>query len=149
MKKKIVTAGLCILAMGFIFANGTLRLQAAESTEISARYNQGGNQVTNQGSGHGSQYGDRGGNTSNSGIHNYSGTEYMPGINEQIDKILANQPAIHLDPNAYIVQHGESLWLVMGNIRAKLDILIYVDGKHMSQQQHHNVDRGNALPIYR
>ena len=139
MKKKIMAVCMCILATGFVFANGTLSLQAAQNTEMEARHIQSSNQVINQG----------GGNAGNTSTHNYRGVEYMAGINEQIDKILANQPAIHLDSNAYIVQHDESLWLVMGNIRAKLDILIYVDGKHMSEHHHNNMDKGNALPSYR
>ncbi|MCL2855130.1 MAG: hypothetical protein FWE21_05875 [Defluviitaleaceae bacterium] len=81
--------------------------------------------------------------------NNYHGIEYVPGINEQIEKILAHKPAIKLDPNAYIVQHDESLWLVMGNIRAKLDILIYVDGKNVNAEFPACGHRGNALPIYK
>ncbi|MCL2753088.1 MAG: hypothetical protein FWE44_02955 [Defluviitaleaceae bacterium] len=83
------------------------------------------------------------------GTRVYSGTEYMPGINEQIEKILASQPAIKLDPNAYIIQHEDALWLVMGNIRAKLDILIYVDGKHIEAEFPTGHDRGNTLPIFK
>ncbi|MCL2350527.1 MAG: hypothetical protein FWC67_03495 [Defluviitaleaceae bacterium] len=79
----------------------------------------------------------------------YRGTQYVPGISEQIEKILASQPAIRLDPNAYIIQHEDALWLVMGNIRAKLDILIYVDGKHIDAQYPMNMDRGNSLPIFK
>ena len=91
-----------------------------------------------------------GGNTNNHQQNrNYQGIEYVPGISEQIEKILAHSPAIKLDPNAYIVQHDESLWLVMGNIRAKLDILIYVDGKHVGAGFPAYGDHGNALPIYK
>jgi hypothetical protein len=87
-------------------------------------------------------------NSINNGMTpDYRSTEYVPGINEQIEKILASQPAIKLDPNAYIVQHGDALWLVMGNIRAKVDILIYVDSNYMEPQMPHN--RGNTLPIYK
>ena len=73
-------------------------------------------------------------------------TDYAPGIVCEINKILANQPALKLDPNAYMVQHDDGLWLVMGNIRAKVDILIYVDQKHMPVGE---FDGGNAIPLYK
>jgi len=73
-------------------------------------------------------------------------TDYAPGIAQEIHKILANQPAISLDPNAYIVQHEDGLWLVMGNIRAKLEILIYVDQKNMNEAEY---DGGKAIPLYK
>jgi len=83
------------------------------------------------------------------GTRIYQGTEYMPGISEQIERILDSQPAIQLDPNAYIIQHEDALWLVMGNIRAKLEILIYVDGKNVDAQFPAGYDRGNTLPIFK
>ena len=70
----------------------------------------------------------------------------MPGIGEEIQRILNNQPNIQLDPNAYIVQLEDGLWLVMGNIRAKLDILIYVDQKNMREAE---LNHGNAIPLYK
>ena len=84
----------------------------------------------------------------NSGSQTHPGTDYLPGITGEISKILANQPAIKLDPNSYIVQHEDGLWLVMGNIRARLDILIYVDQKHMEKETSH-LERGNAIPLYK
>ena len=74
------------------------------------------------------------------------GTDYAPGITHEIHRLLANQPAIQLDPSAYMVQHEDGLWLVMGNIRAKVDILIYVDQKHMLEAEY---DGGNAIPLYK
>lgn len=73
-------------------------------------------------------------------------TSFAPGIGEEIQRILENQPSIQLDPNAYIVQHDDSLWLVMGNIRAKLDILIYVDQKNMKEAE---LNHSNAIPLYK
>jgi len=65
-------------------------------------------------------------------------------VSEEIHRILASQPNIQLEPNAYIVQHEDGLWLVMGNIRAKLDILIYVDHKNMK-----DAEIFNAIPLYK
>jgi len=74
-------------------------------------------------------------------------TQYAPGVGAEIQRILANAaPSIQLDPNAYIVQHDDGLWLVMGNIRAKLDILIYVDQKNMKEAE---INHGNAIPLYK
>jgi hypothetical protein len=87
----------------------------------------------NQGQGQGQGQGQRSSN-------------YMPGIGEEIQRILDSQPNIQLDPNAYIVQHEDGLWLVMGNIRAKLDILIYVDQKNMNSAEYNH---GNAIPLYK
>ena len=54
---------------------------------------------------------------------------------------------MQLDPDAYIIQREDGLWLVMGNIRAKLDILIYVDQKNTREAEiiHH----GNVIPLYK
>jgi len=73
-------------------------------------------------------------------------TNYASGISCEINKILANQPAIQLDPNAYMLQHDDGLWLIMGNIRAKVEILIYVDEKHMENS---GFEGGNAIPLYK
>jgi len=73
-------------------------------------------------------------------------TNFASGISCEINKILANQPAIKLDPNAYMLQHEDGLWLVMGNIRAKVEILIYVDQKHMENSE---FEGGNAVPLYK
>ncbi|MCL2573858.1 MAG: hypothetical protein FWE34_04805 [Defluviitaleaceae bacterium] len=74
-------------------------------------------------------------------------TDYVPGITTEIHKLLAAQPSIQLDPNAYIVQLDDGLWLIMGNIRAKLDILIYVDQKNMQEAGVHG--GSNAIPMYK
>ncbi|MCL2377017.1 MAG: hypothetical protein FWC76_06415 [Defluviitaleaceae bacterium] len=71
---------------------------------------------------------------------------YMSDVSEEIQKVLAKKPGIKLDADAYIVQHDDALWLVMGNIRAKLDILIYVDQKTMAEAE---FDDGNAIPLYK
>ena len=80
-------------------------------------------------------------------------SDYAPGISQEIHKILANQSVITLDPNAYIVQHEDGLWLVMGNIRAKVDIMIYVDPKNMhedqGQQQQQPENNSRAIPLYK
>ncbi|MDR2183035.1 MAG: hypothetical protein LBE55_02565 [Clostridiales bacterium] len=65
----------------------------------------------------------------------------------EITRILNSQPNIQPDPGAYIVQHEDGLWLVMGNIRAKLDILIYVDQKNMKDAEF--IIHGNAIPLYK
>jgi len=88
------------------------------------------------------QGGSRQGNT---GQQKGSG-HYLPGVAEQIQSMVDNQHAVKLNPNAYIVQHEDGLWLVMGNIKAKLDILIYVDQKNMSE---HSLDKTGNMPIYR
>jgi len=65
----------------------------------------------------------------------------------EITRILSTQPTMHIEPGAYIVQHDDGLWLVMGNIRAKLDILIYVDQKNDRNAE--LIIHGNAIPLYK
>ena len=88
-------------------------------------------------------------NQNNQSNQNTHPSDYSHGITKEIHKILANQSAIQLDPNAYIVQHEDGLWLVMGNIRAKVDILIYVDQKNMQEAEHPNLDGGSAIPLFK
>ena len=73
-------------------------------------------------------------------------SNYMSDVSEELQKVLAKRPGIKLDADAYIVQHDNALWLVMGNIRAKLDILIYVDQKHIAEA---GFDGTNAIPLYK
>ena len=84
--------------------------------------------------------------------HNNTGTGqrysgYIPGVCHEIHRLLGGQPSMQLDPDAYIVQREDGLWLVMGNIRAKLEILIYVDQKNTREAEiiHH----GNVIPLYK
>ena len=101
----------------------------------------------NQNQGQGQNQGQMGGYYyyNNSG-GSHGASSHMSGIGEEIQRILDNQPNIHLDPNAYIVQLEDGLWLVMGNIRAKLDILIYVDQKNMREAEYNH---SNAIPLYK
>ena len=73
-------------------------------------------------------------------------SDFMPCVEAEIQKILCKHHSIKLEPDAYIVQHEDGLWLVMGNIRAKLDILIYVDQKNIQEAE---FNYGNAVPLYK
>jgi len=73
-------------------------------------------------------------------------SNYMSDISVELQKVLTKKPGIKLDADAYIVQHDGGLWLVMGNIRAKLDILIYVDQKNMAET---GLNHDNAIPLYK
>jgi len=74
--------------------------------------------------------------------------EYLPEISRQIQCMVrdCNGSKMAVDPNAYIVQSEDGLWLVMGNIRAKLDILIYVDPKNTQDAQAYNNNGNQSIP---
>ena len=98
----------------------------------------------------GTQGGAQGGATQqNQQNHQYS--QFLPGIADQIHNLATHQNKISVHPEAYIVQQEDGLWLIMGNMRAKLDILIYVDQKNMNDtpQTRQNNTQNYSIPIYR
>lgn len=84
-------------------------------------------------------------NNRNQGGHNSHGGQglsnslgqYLPSVTEHIRSTAEKSGTIRLDNGAHIVQYDNELWLVMGNMYAKLDILIYAD-KAAQQKNHSN-----------
>lgn len=105
-----------------------------------------------------------------SNMHNTTGTTNAgnvggAGVNasrSQGIEIYGNIPSAYLNQNSsnnsngqikvsndtYIVQDGDDLWIVMGNIKAKLDILIYTDPNNISINEPKAADKNSlAIPV--
>ncbi len=108
---------------------------------------------TNAGTESGGNYNSyQGGYNNNSGMSNggYNTSSMKDSIN-LYENIMPgrsgssneNDGQIKVSKDMYIVQDGSDLWLVMGNIKAKLDILIYTDPTH-SRANESNANNNNT-----
>lgn len=80
----------------------------------------------------------------------HQNNQYKTGISEELHRLTQSQNKVQLHPDAYIVQQDDGLWLIVGNIRAKLDMLIYVDHKNMEHQQQQTKTEGDfSIPMYK
>jgi len=80
-------------------------------------------------------------NTGNVNFNSNSGNNFNQGNNNNNNN---NSKRFEVSQGTYIIQDGDSLWLVMGNLKAKLSVLVYQEPeKNERNSNYHNNHNNN------
>jgi hypothetical protein len=76
------------------------------------------------------------------------GVEFYGNIPANISQMDSENGQLKVDQGTYIVQDGDDLWLIMGHIKAKMDVMIYTDPDNISINEPEAMDKNSlAIPV--